>query len=76
MSEPGAGTDVLGMKSRAVRDGDDFILNGAKMWITNGSRNDTELGDAFLVYAHTGALETWGCSLWNEACPASLSGSD
>ncbi|MAO84054.1 MAG: isovaleryl-CoA dehydrogenase [Myxococcales bacterium] len=55
MSEPGAGTDVLGMKSRAVRDGDDFILNGAKMWITNGSRNDTELGDAFLVYAHTGS---------------------
>ncbi len=55
MSEPGAGTDVLGMKSRAVRDGDDFVLNGAKMWITNGSRNDTELGDAFLVYAHTGS---------------------
>ena len=55
MSEPGAGTDVLGMKSRAVRDGEDFILNGAKMWITNGSRNDTELGDAFLVYAHTGS---------------------
>merc|ERR1719313_1387105 len=33
MSEPGAGTDVLGMKTIAVRDGDDFVLNGAKMWI-------------------------------------------
>lgn len=54
MSEPGAGTDVLGMKSRAKREGDDFILNGTKMWITNGSRSDTQLGDVFLVYAHTG----------------------
>ena len=54
MSEPGAGTDVLGMKTTAVRDGDDFVLNGAKMWITNGAISDTELGDVFLVYARTG----------------------
>ena len=54
MSEPGAGTDVLGMKTTAVRDGDDYVLNGAKMWITNGAINDTELGDVFLVYARTG----------------------
>ena len=53
MSEPGAGTDVLGMKTSAVRRGDSYILNGAKMWITNGAVSDTELGDVFLVYART-----------------------
>ena len=51
MSEPGAGTDVLGMSTRAVRRGDTYVLNGAKMWITNGAISDTELGDVFLVYA-------------------------
>ena len=55
MSEPDAGTDVLGMKTRAVRDGDEWIIDGAKMWITNGAVSDTELGDMFLVYARTGA---------------------
>ncbi|MBL8785653.1 MAG: acyl-CoA dehydrogenase family protein [Deltaproteobacteria bacterium] len=53
MSEPGAGTDVLGMQTRAVRDGDHFVLDGAKMWITNGAISATELGDIFLVYART-----------------------
>ncbi len=51
MSEPGAGTDVLGMKTTAKRDGDHYVLNGAKMWITNGCIGDGELGDTFLVYA-------------------------
>ncbi|MGB5697846.1 MAG: acyl-CoA dehydrogenase family protein [Polyangiales bacterium] len=51
MSEPGAGTDVLGMQASAVRRGDAYVLNGAKMWITNGAVSDTELGDVFLVYA-------------------------
>ncbi|MGB5364947.1 MAG: acyl-CoA dehydrogenase family protein [Polyangiales bacterium] len=51
MSEPGAGTDVLGMQTTAVRKGDTYVLNGAKMWITNGAINDTELGDTYLVYA-------------------------
>ncbi len=51
MSEPGAGTDVLGMHTTAVRRGDRYVLNGAKMWITNGAISDTELGDTFLVYA-------------------------
>ena len=54
MSEPDAGTDVLGMKTTAQRNGDDYVLNGAKMWITNGAITDTELGDVFLVYARTG----------------------
>ncbi len=61
MSEPGAGTDVLGMRTTAVQDGEDWILNGAKMWITNGAVSDTELGDVFLVYANTGG--TGGKSL-------------
>ena len=51
MSEPGAGTDVLGMGTRAVRRGDRYVLNGTKMWITNGAVGDSELGDVFLVYA-------------------------
>ncbi|MBI3994268.1 MAG: acyl-CoA dehydrogenase family protein [Candidatus Lambdaproteobacteria bacterium] len=60
MSEPGAGTDVLGMTSRARRDGDRYLLTGRKMWITNGCVNDRELGDLFLVYAKTGdALSTF-----------------
>lgn len=51
MSEPDAGTDVLGLRTSARRDGDFYVLNGAKMWITNGAISKTELGDAFLVYA-------------------------
>ena len=48
MSEPGAGSDVLGMKLRADRKGDKYILNGTKMWITNGPDADT-----LIVYAKT-----------------------
>ena len=36
MSEPGCGSDVAAIQSRAVRDGEDYILNGQKMWLTNG----------------------------------------
>lgn len=46
MTEPGAGTDVLGMASTAVRDGDQYVLNGRKTFITNGPE-----GHCFLVYA-------------------------
>ena len=53
MSEPHVGTDVLGMKTSATLSGDQWILNGQKMWITNGCLGDEELGDAFLVYAKT-----------------------
>ncbi|MCE2487155.1 MAG: acyl-CoA dehydrogenase family protein [Desulfurellaceae bacterium] len=53
MTEPSAGTDVLGMKSQAVRRGDMYYLNGRKMFITNGAVDDTTLGDIFLVYAKT-----------------------
>jgi isovaleryl-CoA dehydrogenase len=64
MTEPGAGTDVLGMQTTAARDGDHYVLNGAKMWITNGAVSDTELGDVFLVYARTGESGTRALSLF------------
>lgn len=37
MSEPGVGSDVAGIRTRAVRSGDQFVLNGQKMWLTNGA---------------------------------------
>lgn len=40
VSEPDAGSDVSGIRTRAVRDGDDWVINGRKMWITNGTQAD------------------------------------
>jgi citronellyl-CoA dehydrogenase len=40
VSEPGAGSDVAGLKTTARKDGDDYIINGTKMWITNGMQAD------------------------------------
>ena len=40
VSEPSAGSDVAAIKSRAVRDGGDYVINGSKMWITNGTQAD------------------------------------
>jgi isovaleryl-CoA dehydrogenase len=48
MSEPGAGSDVVGMKLRAERKGDRYLLNGNKMWITNGP-----CAEVLVVYAKT-----------------------
>ena len=48
MSEPGAGSDVVSMRLRADRKGDRYLLNGSKMWITNGPDADT-----LIVYAKT-----------------------
>ncbi len=48
MSEPGAGSDVVSMTTRAEKKGDRFVVNGAKMWITNGP-----VADALVVYAKT-----------------------
>ncbi|MBD8875466.1 isovaleryl-CoA dehydrogenase [Roseibium polysiphoniae] len=48
MSEPGAGSDVVSMKLRAEKKGDKYILNGTKMWITNGPCADT-----LIIYAKT-----------------------
>lgn len=55
MSEPHAGTDALAMRTTARKDGDHYVLNGAKMWITNGCVTESELGDCFLIYARTSA---------------------
>ncbi|HVX98238.1 MAG TPA: isovaleryl-CoA dehydrogenase [Pseudorhodoplanes sp.] len=48
MSEPGSGSDVVSMRTRAVKKGDRYVLNGSKMWITNGPEADT-----LVVYAKT-----------------------
>lgn len=55
MSEPHVGTDALGMKTSAVKKGDHYVLNGRKMWITNGTVDEKGTPcDAVLVYARTG----------------------
>src|ERR1035441_9006226 len=46
MSEPGAGSDVVGMRTRADRRGDRYVLNGSKMWITNSPGAATPVGFA------------------------------
>ena len=55
MSEPAIGTDVLGMESTAQLKGDKYILNGRKMWITNGTVDENgTAADVVLVYAKSG----------------------
>jgi isovaleryl-CoA dehydrogenase len=48
MSEPGAGSDVVSMRTRADKVGDRYVLNGSKMWITNGP-----IADTLVIYAKT-----------------------
>src|SRR5437762_10219233 len=48
MSEPGAGSDVVSMRLRADKKGDHYVLNGSKMWITNG-----HVAETLVVYAKT-----------------------
>src|SRR6478672_7268753 len=48
MSEPGAGSDVVSMTTRAEKKGDRYIINGSKMWITNGP-----IAETLVVYAKT-----------------------
>ena len=50
MSEPSAGSDVVSMRLQATREGDHFVLNGNKMWITNGPD-----ADVYVIYAKTDA---------------------
>ncbi len=48
MSEPNAGSDVVSMKTTAKKVGDKYVINGSKMWITNGP-----ISDVIVVYAKT-----------------------
>ncbi|WP_431803012.1 acyl-CoA dehydrogenase [Halobacillus andaensis] len=48
LSEPGAGSDVSSMRTQAKLDGDHYVLNGSKVWITNGG-----VGDIYVVFAKT-----------------------
>lgn len=58
VSEPGCGSDVASLRTSARRDGDDYVINGSKMWITNGTRAD------FLTLAvRTGEAGYGGISL-------------
>ncbi len=59
MSEPGVGTDVLGMTTSAVKDGDFYRVNGRKMWITNGvvDEDSRSTCDVMLFYARTGGSD-------------------
>ena len=50
MTETGAGSDVMSMRATATRDGDEYVLNGSKMWITNAPQSDV-----MIVYAVTDA---------------------
>ena len=59
VSEPGAGSDVAGMATTARRDGDDYVINGSKMWITNGTR-----ADFITLAARTGEDRHGGISLF------------
>lgn len=52
LTEPGAGSDAASIKTTAVRDGDDWVLNGNKLWITNGG-----IASFFTVFAKTGSAD-------------------
>ena len=55
LTEPGAGTDAQGQQTKAVLDGDEWVLNGSKCFITNGS-----YADVYIVIAVTGTVEKRG----------------
>ena len=57
MTEPEVGTDVLSLRTTAKRDGEEWILDGTKTFITNGGIDEQTVGDVFLVYAATGERE-------------------
>ncbi len=54
-TEPGAGTDAQGVQTKAVLDGDEWVLNGSKCFITNG-----EVADIYIVIAYTDVIEKRG----------------
>ena len=58
LTEPGAGTDAQGQQTKAVLDGDEWVLNGSKCFITNGS-----YADVYIVIAVTGVVEKRGIKM-------------
>src|SRR5271154_1290999 len=59
MTEPGASSDLAGIRTTAVRDGDHYVVNGAKTFISNG-----QTGDLFVVAVRTRPIGTRGCRCW------------
>ena len=55
LTEPGAGTDAQGQQTKAVLDGDEYVLNGSKIFITNGKE-----ADVYVIFAVTGTIEKKG----------------
>ena len=55
LTEPGAGTDAQGQQTKAVLDGDEWVLNGSKCFITNGKE-----ADVYVIFAVTGVVEKRG----------------
>ena len=55
LTEPGAGTDAQGQQTKAVLDGDEWVINGSKCFITNGKE-----ADVYIVIAVTGIVEKRG----------------
>ena len=55
LTEPGAGTDAQGQQTKAVLDGDEYIVNGSKIFITNGKE-----ADVYVIFAVTGVIEKKG----------------
>ena len=55
LTEPGAGTDAQGQQTKAVLDGDEWVLNGSKIFITNGKE-----ADVYVIFAITGTVEKKG----------------
>ena len=58
LTEPGAGTDAQGQQTKAVEDGDSWVLNGSKCFITNGKE-----ADVYVIFAVTGKIEKQGKTL-------------
>ena len=57
LSEPGSGSDAAALSTRAVRDGDSYVLNGTKAWVTHGGESDY-----YIVFARTGEAGAKGIS--------------
>merc|ERR1712071_133165 len=71
MTEPGAGSDVQGIKTSAKRDGDDWILNGSKTFITNGQMSTSYLSRRSPILTLKLWLTARRCSSLRRVCPGS-----